>query len=98
MPATPPFSPRAWSVVVRQVAGVVAQGTAAGVGGDEEGLFAVLDDIPKTAVGKVGNVDQHAQLVHAADAFQAKGLQPFFHDSRVFGVGVAQAVLGEFQV
>ena len=53
-------------------------------------LFAVPGDVVKPAVGKMGDVDQHAEFVHMRDRVDAERLQSLLHDGVIPAVRIAE--------
>ncbi len=63
---------------VRHAPGMGIYAPAVGVG-RHKGLFTKSRHIPETAIGQMGHVHNHAQLVHADNSLPAKVRQPLFH-------------------
>ena len=76
---------------VRQVSGMIAQRSRAGMAG-REGLRAGLRNAPEPAFVQVGNVHDDPVFVHLTDRVVAEGLQSHHMLAEISSVGIAHAV------
>ena len=63
-----------------------------GIGmGSQKWFATVSDNIPKPSIGKVGNIDDHPQLIHKMNAFNSLILESQFPEVLIF-IGVSKVV------
>jgi hypothetical protein len=58
-----------------------------------EGSYGVADNVPKTPIGKVRDINDNTQTLHLAESLDAKGFESASHDLMVAGVGPTKTVL-----